>query len=103
MGAGPIVTPEGTAVAIGTNGPTVVRIPNTQTTDFGTLGFVFAIMCNGVPFLGWAVWILSIVFCVKGLRRGQRGFSIAGLVIDFFAIIILIVMTAAFATLIASI
>lgn len=59
----------------------------------GTAGFVLAILALvfcWVPFLDFIFWILGAVFSVIGLFKAPRGLAIAGTVISFFGIIVLI-------------
>lgn len=59
----------------------------------GTAGFVCAliglILC-WVPVVDWILWLLGVIFSFIGVFRAPRGLAIAGLVISFIGIIIII-------------
>ncbi len=51
----------------------------------GTAGFVLSILTTvmwWVPYVGWPLWVLAVVFSAIGLGRKPRGLAIAGLVIS---------------------
>ena len=56
----------------------------------GTAGFVLAL-------LGWILWVLGLILSLVGVFRTPRGLSIAGLVISFLGLILLIVLVGAVA------
>ena len=64
----------------------------------GTAGFVLAliglILC-WVPVLNWILWILGVVFSIIGVFKKPKGLSIAGLVISFIGIIVILSVAAA--------
>lgn len=64
----------------------------------GTAGFVLAliglILC-WVPVLNWILWILGVVFSIIGVFKKPKGLSIAGLVISFIGIIVMLTVAAA--------
>ena len=66
----------------------------------GTAGFVLAliglILC-WIPILDWILWLLGVIFSFIGVFRAPRGLAIAGLVISFIGIIILITFIGAIA------
>lgn len=72
----------------------VVEKSNTM----GIAGFVLALLglifC-WVPVLGWILWILGVIFSIIGVCRPKKGLAIAGLVISFIGIILLIVAVGA--------
>lgn len=64
----------------------------------GTAGFVLAliglIFC-WVPVLNWILWLLGLIFSIIGMFKPKKGLAIAGLIISFlFLIIILLVLGA---------
>ena len=68
-----------------------------QRNGIGTAGFVLALLgafLSWVPFAGWILWILGAILSVVGLFRTPRGMAIAGTVISFFNLIVLIVLVA---------
>ena len=69
-----------------------------KSNGIGTAGFPFALLgliFYGVPVLGWILWVLGLIFSLIGVFRTQRGLSIAGLVISFLGLILLIVLLGA--------
>jgi hypothetical protein len=69
----------------------------------GVAGFVLALVgffFSWVPVFGWIAWILGTVFSFIGVFKQPKGLSIAGLVISFIGLIILIFAAAAIATMI---
>jgi hypothetical protein len=71
-----------------------------KSNGIGTAGFVLALIAlffGWIPFLGWIIWLLGLVFSFVGIFKSPRGLSIAGLIISFIGIIILIVVFGAFA------
>ncbi len=66
----------------------------------GTAGFVLAIIAlflGWVPFLGWVMWFLGLLFSFIGVFKAPRGLAIAGLIISLIGIILLLVVFAALA------
>ena len=73
----------------------IVNQPEKKTNGIGTAGFVLAIIAlflGWIPFLGWIVWLLGLIFSFVGVFRTPKGLSIAGLVISLIGIILLIVV-----------
>ncbi|MHC5226603.1 hypothetical protein [Ignatzschineria sp. LJL83] len=75
--------------------------PNGNTV--GLIGFIFAIIAiftSWIPFLGFICWIAGVVLSIIGLFKAPRGFAIAGTVISFIGVILLLfLMVGMFATL----
>lgn len=71
-----------------------------KSNGIGTAGFVLAliglILC-WIPILDWILWLLGVIFSFIGVFRAPRGLAIAGLVISFIGIIILITFIGAVA------
>lgn len=64
----------------------------------GTAGFVLAIIAlflGWIPFLGWVMWFLGLLFSFIGVFKTPRGLAIAGLIISLIGIILLLVVFAA--------
>lgn len=64
-----------------------------QSNGIGTAGFILAIIAlfvGWIPVIGWLVWLLGAIFSLVGVFRSPKGLSIAGLIISFFGIIMLI-------------
>ena len=61
----------------------------------GTAGFVCALVAVftcWIPVLGWILWLVGAVLSVVGIFRQPRGLAIAGTVISFIDLILLIVV-----------
>ncbi len=74
--------------------PTVI-INQAESNGIGTAGFVLALIAvflGWVPFLGWIIWLLGLIFSAIGVSRQPKGLAIAGLVISLIGIILLIVV-----------
>lgn len=59
----------------------------------GTAGFVLALLAFvfcWVPVLDFILWLLGAIFSVIGLFKSPRGLAIAGTVISFLGIIVLL-------------
>ncbi|MBR5644677.1 MAG: hypothetical protein IKW77_10875 [Salinivirgaceae bacterium] len=64
-----------------------------QTNGVGKAGFIFALLglfLGWVPGLGWIFWILGALLSFFGLFKAPRGIAVAGLIISFIDIIILL-------------
>jgi hypothetical protein len=75
----------------------IVNQVEKKSNGLGTAGFVLsliALFIGWVPFLGWLIWILGLVFSFIGIFRTPRGLAIAGLVISFIGIILLVIVFA---------
>ncbi len=73
----------------------IVNQAEKKTNGIGTAGFVLALIAlflGWIPFLGWLVWLLGLIFSFVGVFRTPKGLSIAGLVISLIGIILLIVV-----------
>lgn len=69
----------------------------------GTAGFILALLgliFSWVPGLGWVLWALGLIFSFVGIFRTPRGLAIAGLVISCIALIVLIILVSAIASLV---
>lgn len=61
----------------------------------GTTGFILAILALllcWVPVLDWILWILGAIFSIVGLFRKPKGLAIAGVVISFIGVIVMITL-----------
>lgn len=81
------------------NNPTAQHIyvqqPEKKTNGIGTAGFVLAltaIFLGWIPIIGWLIWVLGVIFSFIGVFKEPRGLSIAGLVISFIGVILLILV-----------
>lgn len=74
-----------------------------STNGLGTAGFILALLgliFSWVPGLGWVLWALGLIFSFVGIFRTPRGLAIAGLVISCIALIVLIILVSAIASLV---
>lgn len=75
-----------------TSNPQVIIQQEPKSNNIGTAGFILAIIAlflGWVPFLGWLIWLLGLIFSFVGVLNQPRGLSIAGLVISFLGVILL--------------
>ena len=64
-----------------------------ESNGIGTAGFllsIIAIFLGWIPFLGWLIWLLGLILSFAGVFKNPKGLAIAGLVISFIGIILLI-------------
>ena len=72
-----------------------------KTNGMGVAGFVLALLglfLGWVPVLGWVLWVLGLIFSLVGVFRTPKGLAIAGLIITFIGLIVLLIVGAAIAT-----
>lgn len=72
-----------------------IQNPVKRTNGIGTAGFVLAltaIFLGWIPIIGWLIWVLGVIFSFIGVFKEPRGLSIAGLVISFIGILLLILV-----------
>ncbi|MEG1561822.1 MAG: zinc ribbon domain-containing protein [Raoultibacter sp.] len=72
--------------------------PNIQKNGLGTAGFVLALLglfLSWIPIFGWFMWFLGALFSIIGDFKQPRGLAIAGTVISFIDLIILIMIASA--------
>lgn len=65
-----------------------------QKNSLGTAGFVLALLAVvfcWVPILDFILWLLGAIFSLVGLFKAPRGLAIAGTVISFIGIIIMVI------------
>ena len=77
-----------------------VIIQQKKSNPLGTTGFVcsiIALFTGWIPVLGWILWALGAIFSCIGVFKQPRGLSIAGLVISFIGVIILVGLVGLFA------
>lgn len=89
-----------------TQGQTIiVNQVEKKSNGIGTAGFVLSLISlflGWIPFLGWLLWLLGVIFSFIGVFKQPRGLAIAGLIISFIGIILLIFVFASLAILGAS-
>lgn len=70
-----------------------------ESNGLGTAGFILALIglfLGWIPFLGWFIWLLGVIFSSIGIFKSPKGLAIIGLVLSFLGIIILITVFGAF-------
>lgn len=73
----------------------IIKQEEKKSNGIGTAGFVLALIAlflGWIPFIGWIIWILGLIFSFIGVFKPPRGLAIAGLIISFIGIILLIVI-----------
>ena len=76
-----------------------------QKNGIGLAGFILsliALFTEWIPVFGWIIWALGAIFSLVGLFKAPRGFAIAGFVISFISLIILIVFVGAIGAIVGS-
>lgn len=75
------------------NHTVIVQQVGGKSNGVGTAGFVLslvALFLGSVPFIGWILWLLGIIFSFAGIFKQPRGLAIAGLVISLIGIIVIL-------------
>lgn len=75
----------------------IVNVAN-KSNGIGTAGFVLALLAFifcWVPVLDFILWFLGALFSFIGVFKTPKGLSIAGLVISFIGIIVLVTVIGA--------
>lgn len=76
------------------NGQTIiVREETKKSNGIGIAGFVLAIIAlfiGWVPLIGWLVWLVGFVLSLIGVFKKPRGLAIAGLVISFIDVVMIL-------------
>lgn len=83
-----------------TQNPQVVIVDQRNKNGIGLTGFILALISlivGFIPVVGWIVWVLGAIFSIIGLFKKPRGFAIAGFIISFIDIILLITVFGAIA------
>ena len=66
----------------------------------GIAGFILALLAllgSWVPVVNWILWFLGALFSFIGVFKSPRGFAIAGLIISFIGVIIIVALLGAIA------
>lgn len=81
------------AAPITTNNSTTVVVEGSHSNSIGIAGFILALLglvfC-WVPVVDLILWFLGLIFSLIGLFKAPRGMAIAGLVLSFIIIFIII-------------
>ena len=75
-----------------TNGQQTIIIQK-KTNGMGTAGFVLALLSflfSWAPVVNWILWFLGALFSFIGLFKSPRGLAIAGFIISFFNLFIIL-------------
>jgi len=78
----------------------IVNQQERKSNGLGTAGFILAVIAlfiGWLPFGGWIVWALGLIFSFIGVFKTPRGMAIAGLVISLIVVILLITVFATLA------
>lgn len=84
--------------------PTIIVNQITKTNGMAVAGFMLALLgllLCWVPVLDWILWVLGVIFSFVGMFRTPKGFAIAGLIISFIGVIILLIFGALIAAVVA--
>ena len=77
----------------------VIRPVERKTNGAGTAGFVIALISAIVfwlPFVSQILWVFGLIFSFIGLFKRPRGLAIAGFIISFVNLIVILVIILAF-------
>lgn len=75
-----------------TNGQQTIIIQK-KTNGMGTAGFVLALLSflfSWAPVVNWILWFLGALFSFIGLFKSPRGLAIAGFIISFINLFIIL-------------
>lgn len=76
----------------------IIEHQEAKKNGLGLAGFILALIglfTSWIPVLGWIVWFLGAIFSIVGLFKKPRGFAVAGFIISFIGLIILVVVVGA--------
>lgn len=71
-----------------------------KSNGIGIAGFVLALLgvfLFWIPVINWILWLLGLIFSFIGVFKQPKGLAIAGLVLSFISIIIIITVLGAVA------
>lgn len=71
----------------------IINQPQNQTNTAGLVGLILAIISwftSCFPIIGFLLWLLGAIFSVIGLFKQPRGVAIAGTIISFLGLILLL-------------
>jgi hypothetical protein len=71
----------------------IINQEQKKSNGIGTAGFVIALVAlflGWIPIFGWILWVLGLLFSFIGVFKSPRGLSIAGLVISFIGVILIV-------------
>ena len=71
----------------------IINQEQKKSNGIGTAGFIIALVAlflGWIPIFGWILWVLGLLFSFIGVFKSPRGLSIAGLVISFIGVILIV-------------
>jgi len=77
----------------------IVRQIERKTNGLGTAGFVISLISAiffWLPFVSQILWVFGLIFSFIGLFKRPRGLAIAGFIISFVNLIVILVIILAF-------
>ncbi|MCZ4695019.1 hypothetical protein [Ancylomarina euxinus] len=85
-----------------------IQIVDTRSNGIGTAGFVLALLTlflGWIPFIGWVMWLLGLIFSAMGISKAKKinkgmGLSVAGLVISLIGVIMIFLVAGTLATIV---
>ena len=93
MMAGVYQQPQPAMSSSASNNTTTVVVEGGRSNGLGTAGFIIALLglvfC-WVPFVDFILWFLGLIFSFIGMFKSPRGLAIAGFVLSFVVIILII-------------
>ena len=73
----------------------IINQQPSNSNTLGVIGFVLALISwlfSCLPFVGFLVWFLGALFSILGLFKKPRGLAIAGVIISFIGLIIIVLL-----------
>lgn len=73
--------------------------PRRESNGIGTAGFVMALISlviGFIPYIGWLIWLLGLIFSAVGLGRRPRGLAVAGFIISLAIPLLVALLVVAF-------
>lgn len=85
-----------------------IQIVDNRSNGIGTAGFVLALLTlffGWIPFIGWVMWLLGLIFSAMGISKAKKvnkgmGLSVAGLIISLIGVIMVFIIAGTLATII---
>ena len=87
--------PQPVAVSNVIDDTTTVIVEESSSNGIGVAGFVIALLgliFFWLPLVNFLLWLLGLVFSVVGVFKVPRGMAIAGLVVSFIGILLILYM-----------
>ncbi|MDR0606641.1 MAG: hypothetical protein LBG80_20410 [Bacteroidales bacterium] len=66
-----------------------------KSNGIGVAGFVVSLVAlffGWIPFFGWFLWVLGLLFSFVGLFKSPRGFAIAGFLLSMFYLVVFLLL-----------